>query len=67
VSSLSGITVGGESRSDGGDVRGPRVGEFEPFVDTFAAEPALLPGHAVLRRLSSIDATDSFRFGALSL
>ena len=30
--------VGGESRSDGGDVRGPRVGEFGPLVDAFAAE-----------------------------
>ena len=38
MSSSSGITVGGESRSDGGDEWGPRVGEFEPFVDTFVAE-----------------------------
>jgi hypothetical protein len=49
----------------------------EDMVSTYSAttseeltHPALLPGHAVLtvlRRLSSVDATDSFRFEALSL
>lgn len=38
MSSPSGITVGGESRSDGGDVRGPRAGEIRAFVGAFAAE-----------------------------